>query len=393
VAPKSHLRNARHLSAQIDSKYESLGGAEGFLGAPSTNEEVCPDGTGHYRHYENFGSIYWHPHTGAHEVHGLIRNKWAALGWERSVLGYPRSDEGDCPVGGGKYSNFQGGTILWFPPQSEAFEVHHAIRNKFGELGFEGGILGFPITDETTTPDGVGRFNHFQHGSIYWKNSISAHAIYGDIRAYWSEHGWETNEELGYPISDELAGSGNNRYSDFENGVLYWNHGSRHVSPLERLTIGNASKSAADVLKDIDEFVRPMIQKDRVAIKDGPYMTVLDYHWDGNRVVNRRYKLRYNLGIGIDFFSDPSVELDLTILIEYAKPGKAIISTLTDWYAHVHVPWDATAVVSAEEIMNELENAIDPEIGVVYVLRTIDEPINLLSVKVMPNGDLNVYAG
>jgi len=109
----------------------------------------------------------------------------------------------------------------------------------------------------------------------------------------------------------------------------------------------------------MDDFVRPMIQRDRVTIKGGPYMMVLDYHWDGNRVVNRRYKLRYNLGIGINFFSDPSVDLDLTILVEYSKPGKAIItSTLTDWYTHVHVPWDATAVVSAEEIMKELKNAI-----------------------------------
>lgn len=28
-----------------------------------------------------------------HEVHGAIRDKWASLGYERGLLGYPISDE------------------------------------------------------------------------------------------------------------------------------------------------------------------------------------------------------------------------------------------------------------------------------------------------------------
>ena len=49
----------------ISNKYNQLGGSNSFLGNPKTNERECPDGVGRYRHYD-YGSIYWHPDTGAH---------------------------------------------------------------------------------------------------------------------------------------------------------------------------------------------------------------------------------------------------------------------------------------------------------------------------------------
>lgn len=94
----------------IKDKYEMLGGKASFLGAPITNELTCPDGRGKYTHFEN-GSIYWSPETPACEIHGDIKNGWAGLGWERSLLGYPITDEyddGDYKVGA-----FQKGKIFW----------------------------------------------------------------------------------------------------------------------------------------------------------------------------------------------------------------------------------------------------------------------------------------
>ena len=96
----------------IATKYAQLGGEQGFLGRPATEERPTPDGAGRYRHFQN-GSIYWHPSTGAHEVRGLIRQRWAELGWERSFLGYPTSDELPLANGAGRYSEFQGGAIYW----------------------------------------------------------------------------------------------------------------------------------------------------------------------------------------------------------------------------------------------------------------------------------------
>ena len=97
----------------IDDKYAQLGGASGFLGSPSGGESVCPDQTGHFRHFQH-GSIYWHPAIGAHEVHGAIRDRWSSLGWEESWLGYPTTDEGPAG-GGGRVSIFQNGYVDWTP--------------------------------------------------------------------------------------------------------------------------------------------------------------------------------------------------------------------------------------------------------------------------------------
>src|SRR5688572_7363485 len=96
----------------IDDKYATLGGPGGFLGPPEFPEErITPNSLGSYRHYAN-GSIYGKFATGlAFEVHGLIRQKWAALGWENSILGFPVSDETPVPPGTprGQASFFEGG--------------------------------------------------------------------------------------------------------------------------------------------------------------------------------------------------------------------------------------------------------------------------------------------
>jgi uncharacterized protein with LGFP repeats len=159
----------------IAVKYSSLGGSTGWLGPALTTIHTCPDGVGAYQHYAN-GSIYWHPNTGAHEVHGLIRARWQSLGWEKSFLGYPLTDESTCPDGIGRYNHFQGGSIYW-SPATGAWEVHGAIRAKYSQLGWEKSFLGYPLTNESTCPDGIGRYNHFQGGSIYWSPSIFTGAL------------------------------------------------------------------------------------------------------------------------------------------------------------------------------------------------------------------------
>ncbi len=102
-------------ASKIDQKYESLGGQKSFLGKPTTEEAVCPDGIGRYRHYEH-GSIYHNPISiyDPCAIYGQIRTKWADMGWEKSFLGYPISDEMDTPDGG-RYSIFERGYIAWTP--------------------------------------------------------------------------------------------------------------------------------------------------------------------------------------------------------------------------------------------------------------------------------------
>ena len=91
-------------------KYDALGGCTSVIGAPITEERGTPDGVGRYSVFES-GSIYWTPQLGAHEVHGMIRDAWAASGWEAGPLGYPISDE--YADGDHRRSDFQHGSIVW----------------------------------------------------------------------------------------------------------------------------------------------------------------------------------------------------------------------------------------------------------------------------------------
>ena len=159
----------------INRKYTDLGGPNGFLGQPTTEIQGCPDGQGLFQHFQN-GSIYFHQTTGAHEVHGMIRDKWADSGWE-TLLGYPMTDETATPDGVGRYNHFRrldgGETSIYWTPQTGANVVVGEIRSKWAELGWERSFLGYPTTDETDFPDG-GRANAFEHGSIYWWTDVGA---------------------------------------------------------------------------------------------------------------------------------------------------------------------------------------------------------------------------
>lgn len=159
----------------IEARYLELGACGSYLGAPTTDEMVLPDLVGRAQHFQR-GSIYWHPATGAHAIHGATRELWRKMGWERSPLGYP-------------------------------------------------------VTDEVPTTTGEGRKTLFERGGIYRSAATGTHAVYGDIFSRWSELGAEESA-LGLPTSDELPlGSlGLERRSHFERGSITWNRLTRETT-------------------------------------------------------------------------------------------------------------------------------------------------------------------
>ena len=156
----------------VAQKYQNYSSADGLLGSPNAAETVAPDGIGHFRQYQG-GSIYWTPSTCAFEIHGSILGKWASLGFERSFLGYPLTDETVTPDGLGRYNHFQGGSVYW-TPLTGAQSVNGLIRNQWASMGWELSTLGYPISDETDEVDGSGRFSLFEHGSIHWNRATNA---------------------------------------------------------------------------------------------------------------------------------------------------------------------------------------------------------------------------
>ncbi|MET9319614.1 FG-GAP-like repeat-containing protein [Streptomyces sp. NPDC003038] len=103
------------VHGSVYNKYVSMGGPSSALGYPITDETNAPDGNGRFNHFRKrsdtaaTGSIYWSRANGSWSLHGAIRAKWVALGAEKSVLGYPVSDEYE--VAGGPRTDFEKGYI------------------------------------------------------------------------------------------------------------------------------------------------------------------------------------------------------------------------------------------------------------------------------------------
>lgn len=99
-----------HAGAGIDNEYRALGGVNGWLGKPTSNERCGYRDGGCYRQYEG-GVIHWSPATGGHAQRGSILVKWRAEKSEHGPLGYPVTREtcggGTCTV------QYQRGTIRW----------------------------------------------------------------------------------------------------------------------------------------------------------------------------------------------------------------------------------------------------------------------------------------
>lgn len=199
----------------IAAKYASLGGAKSVLGKPSGGEYAIGSGRG--QNYTG-GRIYWTSSTGAHEVHGTILTRYLNAGGPTGFLGFPTSDE--VASGKGRVNTFTGGNIFW-SSGTGAHSVQGAILVEYRAMGGPSGALGLPTSDETKTPDKVGRYNTFQIGSIYWTAATGAHEVQGKIRDKWRSLGAERSR-LGYPTRDEYAVTGGRR-SDFQRGTITWN--------------------------------------------------------------------------------------------------------------------------------------------------------------------------
>ncbi|UPG71120.1 hypothetical protein MVG78_10895 [Roseomonas gilardii subsp. gilardii] len=154
----------------IEKKWLSLGGLGGRLGAPLNNETPTFDGTGRFQDFQSGQTIVWHPNTGAHLVYGAIGVRWRQIGREQ---------------------------------------------------------FGYPINDETSCPDQVGRFNHFRamqrpgrpEASIYWTPATGPHEVYGAIRDRWAQMGWEKSA-LHYPLEEERDQPGGGRMQRFQGGMM-----------------------------------------------------------------------------------------------------------------------------------------------------------------------------
>jgi uncharacterized protein with LGFP repeats len=214
------------LSAYSQHRWET-----GPLGYP-TGDGFCGlrDG-GCFQPFQG-GSLYWSQASGAHWVRGPIRDAWATEGWEGGWLGYPLTDE-DCSLpGGGCTTHFQRGTIYW-TAATGARPSNQQMLNAWVPAGMERGLLGYPTTNVVCGSVKGGCFQGFQGGTIYWSEASGSHFVRGSIQAAWGvtqyQSGW-----LGYPLTNETCGLRDGGCTNhFEHGTIYWSPttGARPSNP------------------------------------------------------------------------------------------------------------------------------------------------------------------
>jgi len=182
----SESTGAHELRGDIFARYSALGAETSPLGLPTTGVIDTADGVGGVTRFQR-GSIAGHDGTGTREVHGAINDKWLALGAEQGLLGFPLTDEQGAADGTGRFNDFQRGAIYWHP-ETGASEVHGDIEARWKQLGAETSYLGFPATDERdwTDPDTqqAGRISFFQRGAIAWHADDARTLEFPDRRVF-----------------------------------------------------------------------------------------------------------------------------------------------------------------------------------------------------------------
>jgi hypothetical protein len=152
----------------IETKAASLGPT--FTGTRRSTVLEHVEG-GVFLHYDNC-DIYYSQATGAHEVHGAIRDKFNDLGGvdSRLELGLPTCDESGFSDGVGRYSGFANGALIVRHPDTGPMLIKRTIKNAWLSGGGTDGPLGYPTSDEVALGNGAA-YSDFQNDVIYWDGS------------------------------------------------------------------------------------------------------------------------------------------------------------------------------------------------------------------------------
>lgn len=270
----------------IRDKYNELGGPNSFLLWPNSNELTSPDGVGKRTVFQN-GPIYWSPWGGAHPVANHFFAAWARHGYETGYLGYPTTDEIGT-ANGGRRQEFQGAGIYWH--FNEAYAIGGAIRDRWNSAGAEAGPLGYPTSDEIPVNRDGGRYNNFENGTISWSGPMGTRLLFGAIRDRWAEVGREDGE-LGLPLTDEqVAGDGIGHYVFFGNGsAIYYLPvvGAWRISPFivnvwielggERSALGYPIENPRTTNLDPGVVMAQVFQRGGIAYTDQDIAYIADY--------------------------------------------------------------------------------------------------------------------
>ncbi|MET4703229.1 hypothetical protein [Frigoribacterium sp. UYMn621] len=224
----SSTTGARAIIGPLSELFESTGGPPGTLGWPTTPGYYdSANGSGTQQQFQK-GTIFWSASGGAHALYAPMLTSYQSLGGQQGALGWPISDEYAVTANdGGKAQGFQNGSLYW-SPSAGGFAVSGAIRDKYWSVLGEGGFLGFPISAQTCASGTCTQV--FKNGTIVWTASGGAQVIQPpspEIQTVYSSLGGASGS-LGPIISPVFVESvnGGGKAQGFQNGSIYWSAAS-----------------------------------------------------------------------------------------------------------------------------------------------------------------------
>lgn len=154
-------------TAAINAARRAAGGPLGPLGAKQGPQyTIGKDGAG-----QDFagGKIFYSPATGANVVTGQVLKKYESVGGPQGDLGLPTSNETDGGLTtGSRVSTFsaEDQPVIFWTPDYGAFVVRGAMNAAWTKLGGAAGSLGPPVADQAENGNVVSQ--RFTGGEIFW---------------------------------------------------------------------------------------------------------------------------------------------------------------------------------------------------------------------------------
>jgi hypothetical protein len=159
-----HLAFCDDISQTVRNAFNAEVSRHSFLG--NATDSITINETGYSRNYEN-GAVFMLDSTV--EVHGLILDKYRRLVGPWGYLGFPLSDELTCTDGTGRYTRFQYGSVYYHPTHG-THQVMGALHSKWLASGAEAGVFGYPVADPVMCDTGM--LQQFEHGMLGVRGAI-----------------------------------------------------------------------------------------------------------------------------------------------------------------------------------------------------------------------------
>ncbi|WIC89790.1 lysin A [Gordonia phage Sapo] len=168
------------------------------------------------------------------EVNAEAERAKAWLGKRKSVNEKGEPFEHKAPDGLGRFAHFENGSVYFHPHVNanepvgtRAVAVPADVFEVWARVGFETGPLGYPLRRHWVDK-GVGTVQGFQGGAVLRKYGTQGGVLVGRIGERYFKDGAEKGP-LGYPLGDEEFFQ-DGRVQNFEHGKAYWS--ADGVTPL-----------------------------------------------------------------------------------------------------------------------------------------------------------------